>query len=171
MSRPRPAVLLVLLLTASCGASTPGGPARTPPTATPAPAGALLQAAPGGDGDSWKDTAGREYRLGLVNTPEVGACYGSAATARRKQLVARGFRAVTYSTDRYGRRVSVVTAADGTNVNVALARDGYADDRYFSRFRDERPELAAQLDVAFAAAKRDRAGLWGACPAASYPAG
>lgn len=165
-TRTAPAVAVLLLATA-CGGGSP--PVRA--TGSPAPAGALLRAAPGGDGDSWKDTTGREYRLGLVNTPEVGTCYAAAATARRRQLVAQGFRALTYSTDRYGRLVSVVTTADGTGVNVALARDGFADDRYLARFRAERPELAAQLDVAFAAARRERAGLWSACPAASRSAG
>lgn len=125
--------------------------------------GPLLQAAPGGDGDSWRDTAGREYRLGLVNTPEVRDCYGSEATARRRQLVADGFRAEVYTTDRYGRSVAVVTTADGRTVNVELARGGFADDLYLRTRRAERPDLARELDAAFAAAKRERAGLWGAC--------
>jgi endonuclease YncB( thermonuclease family) len=123
----------------------------------------LLQAAPNGDGDSWKDTTGKEYRLGLINTPEYDECYGSAATAARKRMVAAGFRAQVYSTDTYGRLVSVVMTADGTNLNVWLARHGYADDRYLNQFRHENPPLAAQLDAAFAAAKAERAGLWSAC--------
>lgn len=135
-----------------------------PPGAGPAGPGPLLHAAPHGDGDSWKDTEGREYRLGLVNTPELSECYGDTARAERQRLVAAGFRAQAYQRDRYGRRVSVVTLADGTNLNVFLARHGYADDRYLARFRGENPALAAQLDRAFAAAKAERAGLWGACP-------
>lgn len=123
----------------------------------------LLHAAPGGDGDSWHDTAGREYRLGLVNTPEYNECYGALATAKRQAMTAAGFRARVYSTDRYGRLVAVVTTAAGVNLNVWLARHGYADDRYLAEFRHENPSLAAQLDVAFAAARRERAGLWSAC--------
>lgn len=123
----------------------------------------LLHAAPNGDGDSWKDTDGHEYRLGLVNTPELGECYGETASAERKRLVRKGFRAQVYSRDHYGRLVSVVFLADGTNLNVFLARHGYANDRYLRDFRDENPALAAQLDVAFAAARREKAGLWGAC--------
>lgn len=130
----------------------------------PGAAGELLTAsASGGDGDSWKDTSGREYRLGMVNAPEVGECWSDEATAARRSLVASGFRAEVYTRDRYGRGVSVVTAADGTNVNVALARRGHVDDRYLDDFRHENRALAAQLDAAFAAAKRERAGLWGAC--------
>ena len=141
-----------------------GAPTADPATA--AAAGPLLRAAAGGDGDSWRDTTGREYRLGLVNTPEVAECYGSQATARRKELVAAGFRALVYAKDRYGRAVSLVTTADGTDLNVSLARDGYANDRYLEQYRHENPGLAKELDGAFAAAKRERAGLWAACPGA-----
>ena len=135
----------------------PGLPATTEPSRP------LLIAAAHGDGDSWKDTSGKEYRLGLINTPEYDECYGSAATAARKRMVAGGFRAQVYATDTHGRLVSVVTTADGTNLNVWLARHGYADDRYLNQFRHENTALAAQLDGAFAAAKAERAGLWSAC--------
>lgn len=131
----------------------------------PKPARPMLRAADNGDGDSWKDTQGREYRLGMVNTPEYDECYGSAATAKRKAMTAGGFRAAVYATDQYGRSVAVITTARGVNLNVWLARHGYADDRYLSEFRHENPGLARQLDVAFAAAKRDGAGLWSACGA------
>jgi hypothetical protein len=46
---------------------------------------------------------------------------------------------------------------------VLLARRGYANDRYLAQFRHENPALARELDPAFAAAKREHAGLWGAC--------
>jgi micrococcal nuclease len=126
---------------------------------------ALLRAAPGGDGDSWKDTSGVEYRLGLVNTPELSECYGSAASRKRKQLTAAGFRAMSYTVDTHHRHVAVVYLADGRNLNVWLARNGYANDRYLDEFRHENRSLAAQLDPAFAAAKREKLGLWGACGA------
>jgi endonuclease YncB( thermonuclease family) len=153
-------------------------PAEEPPPAAPPPS-SLLMPADGGDGDSWKDTGGTEYRLGLVNAPERGECFAAEATAARKALVAQGFRAEVYTTDRYGRGVSVVTSADGVNVNVQLARHGFVDDRYLTRFRHENPGLAQELDGAFAAARAEGAGLWGACrssaaapppPAAPAPA-
>jgi endonuclease YncB( thermonuclease family) len=154
--RIRPVLLGCLLLAACASPST---------TSTSATASSgLLHAAPHGDGDSWKDTQGREYRLGLVNTPELNECFGETARKERQALVANGFRAQTYQTDRYGRRVSVVTLADGRNLNVYLARHGYANDRYLNEFRSENPSLARELDVAFAAARAERAGLWGACP-------
>ena len=124
----------------------------------------LLRPAEHGDGDSWRDTEGREYRLGLVNAPEVDECFGDRATAERQRLTADGFRAEVYATDRYGRGVSVVTLADGRNLNVHLALQGFADDRYLDDLRHEHPALAAELDTAFADAKREDRGLWGACP-------
>ena len=131
-----------------------------PPAAASPP---LLTAASGGDGDSWRDSAGREYRLGMVNAPEVGECFGTEATAARTRLVAAGFAARVYAADRHGREVAVVTSADGTNLNVHLAQLGFVDDRYLAAFRHENPALARELDAAFDRAKADRAGLWGAC--------
>ena len=141
-------------------------PARKPPARKAAAAMPLLRAAAGGDGDSWKDTRGVEYRLGMVNAPELSECYGPRASAKRKQLTAAGFRARSYTTDSHGRKVSVVTLADGRNLNVWLARNGFVDDTYFAQFRHEDPALAVQLASAFAAAKRARVGLWGACSVA-----
>lgn len=157
-SRPEPKAEPGQRSTPDVGSSRP-----TRPTVSPVVGSGLLTAASGGDGDSWRDTNGREYRLGLVNTPEYNACYGPQATAARKRLVSGGFRAQVYTSDRYGRLVAVVSTADGTNLNVWLARQGYADDRYFAQYRHENPALSTELDTAFGAAKRERAGLWGAC--------
>jgi endonuclease YncB( thermonuclease family) len=152
-------------------APPPEQPPAEPPAEPPAADPALLRAADGGDGDSWRDTGGREYRLGLVNTPEQGECYAGEATAERRRLVADGFRAEVYATDRYGRSVAVVTSAGGENVNVHLARNGFADDRYLQRHRHENPTLAAELDEAFRAAKAEGAGLWGQCRTGAAAAG
>ena len=145
-----------LVLVTACLPRQGGTGAAGRGAAPPTPAGSapvLLRAAEHGDGDSWRDTTGREYRLGMVNTPELGECYGAEATAERKALVARGFHASVYAEDRYGRGVSVVTTADGRDVNVHLARYGFADDRYLAQFRHQDPALAARLDAAFAAAR------------------
>jgi endonuclease YncB( thermonuclease family) len=139
-------------------------------TAPPAaPASPLLQAGPHGDGDSWRDTAGEEYRLGLVNAPEQDECFGAEATAERRRQVAGGFRADVYTVDRYGRGVAVVTTADGSNLNVHLARQGFVDDRYLADFRHEAPQLAAELDAAFAEARARGRGLWSACAGDEVP--
>lgn len=137
---------------------------------TEAPSARLLTASGGGDGDSWKDTDGREYRLGLINTPESNECFGATATAKRKEMTAAGFQADVYETDAYGRSVAVVTTANGVNLNLWLARHGYANDKYLNQFRHENPSLASQLDAAFAAARAKRAGLWSACANDNAPA-
>jgi endonuclease YncB( thermonuclease family) len=156
-----------IVLASSCTSGT--GPESGPVQAAGPAASPLLMPADGGDGDSWHDTAGAEYRLGLVNTPEYDECYGSQATAKRKELTANGFRADVYTHDVYGRGVAIVTTANGVNVNVYLARYGYANDKYLSEFRHENPTLAAQLDTAFANAREERLGLWSACSGTQVP--
>jgi endonuclease YncB( thermonuclease family) len=155
-------VATAIVLASSCTSGT--GPAtgevKVGATRDTSP---LLMPAGGGDGDSWHDTAGAEYRLGLVNTPEYDECYGSEATAKRKELTAHGFRANVYARDVYGRGVSIVTTANGVNVNVYLARYGFANDKYLAQFRHENRKLAAQLDTAFAKARAERRGLWSSC--------
>lgn len=148
--------------------SSPRAAASSRPTSS-SRFGPLLIAASGGDGDSWHDTHGGEYRLGLVNTPEASECGGAAATAYRKRKLRGGFYARGYTTDTYGRRVSVVYTPDGANLNVLMAREGIANDKYLSQFRDENPQLARELDAAFAQAKARRAGVWGSC-SSSRPA-
>ncbi len=152
----RAALVLVLLLLSACSDGESARPRVAAPT--------LLYAAPGGDGDSWKDTAGTSYRLGLVNTPELSECFGAAARDRRILLTQKGFSVDVYATDRFGRGVASVTLPDGRNLNVELARTGYADDRFLDDFRRENPALARRLDAAFREAKAGQRGLWRACP-------
>ncbi|HEX2806739.1 MAG TPA: thermonuclease family protein [Kineosporiaceae bacterium] len=154
------ATAIVLASSCTSGTGTATGSVKAPATSASSP---VLMPAGGGDGDSWHDTRGREYRLGLVNTPEYNECYGSEATAKRKELTADGFRADVYTQDVYGRGVSVVTTASGVNVNDYLARYGFANDKYLSQYRHENPKLASQLDTAFAKARAERRGLWSAC--------
>ena len=127
------------------------------------PFGPLLAMAAGGDGDSWRDTQGVEYRLGLVDTPEANQCGGATATAYRKRVLRGGFRARSYTSDSYGRQVAVIYTASGTNLNVLMAREGIASDRYLAQYRHENPPLARELDAAFAQAKASKAGIWGSC--------
>lgn len=160
-SAPSPAAVVPMPRTTAPQAKPRSTQTTTAPATVP-----LLVMATGGDGDSWRDTAGIEYRMGLINTPETNECGGAAATAYRKQALAAGFRAKPYATDAYGREVSVIVAANGVNLNVAMARDGIANDRYLEQFRHENPSLAAQLDVAFAEARTARRGIWKTCSAA-----
>lgn len=168
--------------TADATAAPTPPPAAAPPAPAPpaseetaimraaaAPLGPLLLLAPGGDGDSWRDTRGVEYRMGLINAPEYDECGGATATAYRKRRLADGFFARSYSTDRYGRRVSVIFTSGGANLNVEMARQGIANDRYLAQFRAENPALARQVDAAFAEAKAARRGVWGSCSASVAP--
>ena len=162
------AALAVAVLVAGAALDDGAAPRGTAPP--PAEPSGLLLPDGNGDGDSWRDTQGREYRLGLVNAPEHDECFGAEATAERRARTADGFRAEVYTTDRYGRAVSVVTTADGRNLNVHLARHGFVDDRFLAEFRGENEALARELDAAFAAARQEGRGLWSACGTQEQPA-
>ena len=117
-----------------------------PPPNTP-----LLQVKVLKDGDSWVASDDREYRLGMVNTPEpFEPCHQEAMQFTRRFLD-DGFTADAYSRDPHGRVVAEVFDRSGASLNVALATSGLADDRYLS-FRRENPNLARRLDDAFAEA-------------------
>ena len=154
-------ILLAAALAGAGVAGLAGAALVRPADATPGPL--VQQCARCGDGDSWKDRAGREYRMGLVNAPETDECYGATATRSRRELLARGFRADAYARDRYGRSVSVIYTSDGRVLNRVMAQQGLVDDRYLRTYRHENPALARQLDADFAAAKKAHRGLWGAC--------
>ena len=104
------------------------------------------------DGDSWVASDGVEYRLGMVDTPEVGEPCSEEATAFTRDFLAGGFTVDAYSSDTYGRSVAEVLNPAGASLNVALARSGLGGDRYFAQFRHENPDLALRLDDAFASA-------------------
>lgn len=108
------------------------------------------------DGDSFVASDGREYRLGMVNTPEPGEPCFERAERFTRDFLDDGFTADAYSRDGYGRVVAEVLDRDDRSLNVALARSGLADDRYLDQFRDENPDLARRLDDAFAAARVPR---------------
>lgn len=143
----------------------PGGDASPAATEAGTPPVRLLRAVRIADGDSFEADDGVEYRLGLVDAPERGECWAREATEELRRLLADGFTADAYATDRYGRRVAHVIAADGTDVNVHLAENGFVTDRYLDRYRHENPGLARRLEEAFERARAERRGLWGACPA------
>ncbi|AXV07615.1 hypothetical protein DVS28_a2936 [Euzebya pacifica] len=171
----RPGVVLLrltaaLLLAGSITAYGLAGPGTLAPAVTPAAAdGAvsvrlvLLTVVDQRDGDSWVASDGVEYRVGLVNTPEVGECGGSESTAYTAAHLVDGFTVAPYSTDTHGRTVARVVLPDGRDLGVVLARNGMADDRYLDDFRHEAPGYAAELDVAFAEARTAGAGHHGGC--------
>ena len=118
------------------------------------------------DGDTFR--AGDErVRLIGVDTPEVSGdveCYGREATAALDRLIPPGTEvrlvADVEPVDRYGRTLSYVYRSDdGAFVNLALARDGFAQPLTIP------PDVAHERDFVEAAAEARRAGrgLWSAC--------
>jgi endonuclease YncB( thermonuclease family) len=108
------------------------------------------------DGDSFVATNGKEYRLGLVNAPELDEPCGREAREFSRQFLAAGFAADAYASDAHGRLVAEVFDRSGTSLNVALAESGLGDDRYLSRYQDENPDLAYRLAAAFVGAKKPK---------------
>lgn len=106
------------------------------------------------DGDSWVGSDGREYRLGLINTPERNEQCGPEATAFTRQFLGDGFTVDAYATDDHGRSVAEVRDKQGRSLNVKLARNGLGDGRYLEEFRHENPDLGRRLDRALASASR-----------------
>ena len=89
------------------------------------------------DGDTLRTTSGRRVRLVQIDAPELhGDCYGKAALAALRRLAPKGARITLVrdpaldATDRYGRQLRYVFVS-GTNVNVALVRQGAASPYFF----------------------------------------
>ena len=163
-------VALGLLGVAGCGTSTsPPDPVRTT-TAV----GESATVARVSDGDTLRTTTDRKIRLVQIDAPELhGDCYGKAALAVLRKLTPPGTRITLVrdpaldATDRYGRQLRYVFV-DGTNVNVALVRQGAASP-YF--FRGARGRFARELLDAVDAARNADRGYWGTCPSAQLNTG
>lgn len=112
----------------------PAPPSPTPPP--PAPTGDTATVARAVDGDTLELTDGTRVRLIGIDTPERGDCGYNEATAELARHV-QG-RTVTLhtgardNTDRYGRLLRYIDV-DGTDVNLAMIRSGWAIARYDSR--------------------------------------
>ncbi len=121
------------------------------------------------DGDTLRTTEGQRVRLVQIDAPELrGDCFGKAALVALRRLAPEGTQItlvrdpVLDAVDRYGRVLRYVVVA-GTNVNLALVREGAAAP-YF--FRGARGRYARELLAAADSARAARRGFWGACPAA-----
>jgi micrococcal nuclease len=156
---------MMALGAAGCGQTAP----TSAPAEADAPPGSPATVAYVNDGDTLRTTSGRRVRLVQIDAPELrGDCYGKAALAALRRLAPRGARITLVrdpgldATDRYGRQLRYVFVS-GTNINVALVREGAASP-YF--FRKERGRYAAALLGAVEQARAARRGYWGACPRA-----
>lgn len=143
------AVLVIVVLVPVLRDADDDGPRVARPTS-------MLTVTDHKDGDSFEASDGREYRVGMVDTPEPGQPCFEEAGAFTRDFLADGFTARPYDEDRYGRVVAEVLDARGRSLNVALAASGLAGDRYLDDFRADDPDLARRLDAAFASAARPR---------------
>jgi len=164
------ALAALALGVAGCGESrsTPSTPST--PAATGTPRGEAATVAYVTDGDTLRTTSGRRVRLLQIDAPELhGDCFGRRARAALRRLAPQGARVTLVrdmtldATDRYGRQLRYVFVS-GTNVNVALVREGAASP-YFSR-RKGRGRYGRDLIDAVREARAARRGFWGACPRA-----
>jgi endonuclease YncB( thermonuclease family) len=126
------------------------------------------------DGDTLTLSSGAKVRLVQIDAPELQTdCYGRAALRALIGLTPKGTRVTLVrdseldERDRYGRLLRYVYLGK-RNVNVELVRSGAASPYYF---RKERGEHADELDAAVDEARGERAGYWGACPAAELNTG
>ncbi len=168
---------LVLL---AVGAATSAGPdggrdlassaTTSPPTpaaSSPLPPGDDTEVTRITDGDTLVVTGGTRIRLIGIDTPEAASrdCYSSEATDRLRDLVGPGTTVrLVYDVgrlDRFGRTLAYVyRVPDGLFVNLALARDGFAQQLTVP------PNVrhAADFGQAVADARGANRGLWASCP-------
>jgi micrococcal nuclease len=165
------AALALALVTTGCSGLES---APTPTTVAP-PTGESATVAYVNDGDTLRTTSGRRVRLLEIDAPELhGDCFGKGAMAVLRRLAPEGARITLVrdpaldAIDRYGRQLRYVFVA-GTNVNVALVREGAASP-YFSR-RKGRGRYGRDLVDAVLEARAERRGYWGSCPRAKLNTG
>jgi endonuclease YncB( thermonuclease family) len=127
------------------------------------------------DGDTIELGNGQRVRLVQIDTPEVYGgyeCYGPRASAIAKKLLPVGtvvrlqLEPASDPVDRYGRMLRyVLRARDGVNVNLRLVAVGAAAPWFYE---GERGRYFVTLQVLARKARRQRLGLWGACPHTVY---
>ena len=131
------------------------------------------------DGDTLRVRVGgtdESVRLIGIDTPETHGrnglveCFGKEAAKHLTSLVPNGtvVRLVrdVEARDRYGRLLAYVyRSEDNLFVNLAMARDGYADVLTYP------PNVAhaSEFVAAVAEARHDNRGLWAACGSADVP--
>jgi micrococcal nuclease len=162
----RIATLVLALLAASCGAGTTSDSTPTVAEAEAETSDAVVARVV--DGDTIVLADGRRVRLVGIDTPESVdprrpvECLGEEAAAHTRSLLPAGTAVLleldVEPEDRFGRTLAYVRRADdGLFVNVAIARDGFAQQLTIPpnvRYVDE-------IGAAVAEARDARRGLWG----------
>ncbi len=118
------------------------------------------------DGDTIEVTGGTRVRLIGVDTPETAACFNADATRYANELLPAGTQVrLVYDVQRldsFGRTLAYVyKLSDGVFVNLALARNGFAQQLTVP------PNVAhaEEFRIAAASARTADLGLWRACAA------
>ena len=113
------------------------------------------------DDDKVKLEALGTVQLAGIRTPTRGVpdCYARVPFVRARALLPRGARVGVSFVEGGGAEIQL---ADGTSVNAALVREGYAKRRLRKNDDDA---LGSALARAEAAAKREGAGIWTTCEA------
>ena len=161
------------------GTATPSSSATSSSSTPTSALGALVPVLSVIDGDTIAvriDGVRRKIRLIGVDTPETRKpdtsvqCFGKQASSKMQSLVqSRSVRLQADpsqgDTDKYGRSLRYVFTADGRNVAQLLIAGGFGREyTYDTAYRYQAPFRAAET-----AARRSRAGLWGACPSFGSP--
>jgi micrococcal nuclease len=126
------------------------------------------------DGDTVDvEIGGRRERLRLIgiDTPETKdpdqpvECFGPEASAALTQWLPPGTVVMltrdTEARDAYGRLLVYLRREDGLDVNVELARQGFADVLSIEPNTTRADEIAAAVEQA----RSGGLGMWSACPA------
>ena len=124
------------------------------------------------DGDTIHLADGRRVRLVQIDAPEVAEeeCYSKEATRALARLAPLGDTVtlrhdpVLETRDRFGRVLAYVFRGH-TNLNLRVVELGAAAPYFYDGGRGR--YATALLDAA-RAAKRERRGLWGACPGTPF---
>ncbi len=126
------------------------------------------------DGDTLiANVSGHEVTVRLIgiDTPEVVdprkpvQCYGPEASAKAKELLSgqevylEKDESKTY--DKYGRVLGYVKMADGDLYNEKMIQEGYAREYTFNK---EKYKYQKEFKDAQKLAKKEKVGLWKACP-------
>lgn len=155
---------LIMGAVGGCSTSVSGGSASAAPDATPAPSSVsekTLTVTHVIDGDTVDLSDGRRVRLLGIDTPELGDCgYEEATEFARNWLLGKQVTVSTDPTQRevdvYGRALLYVATSE-EDYSVAAARAGWA-----RRFETDPPlQKDTEIRTAEAAARADKAGIWG----------
>jgi endonuclease YncB( thermonuclease family) len=110
------------------------------------------------DGDTLTARAeGRDIKIRLwgIDAPELAQPYGTSATLELRRLVeATTFSLTVKSTDRYGRRVAIITLPDHRQVNSTLVSRGAA--WHYQAYAPKALDLLRAQEQA----RADLRGLW-----------